>query len=225
MWSLFRVLVVIGFFRFVVGQLNLPVPAGTVTLPISPNPGLLDLSSESRLFTQLRSWGIDIKLDLNVEILGLDLLKTRPRRSRDVKRGLNLNLNLDAGLDRIASGLVDVGLGGLQTTVKIGSWGQADSTTRGERGDSAVCPLVPSVTLTTDQSDSGSLLSKLARRRSPYLSFPIPALVTYSCSLLAARHAICQITHLSTQQLRGHSQTLPNLGMLSITMNPAQRAT
>jgi hypothetical protein len=144
MCSLAKITSLLSLLKVVVGQLVLPPPAGTAALPIIPNHALLDLSAESRLMTQLRSWGIDIQLDLDVNILGLELLNTRPRRrSRETERGLNLKLDL--GLDRIVSGLVNIGLGdklGINADVRIGSWGQADSATRGERGDSAVSPRV-----------------------------------------------------------------------------------
>lgn len=143
MCSLAKIISLLGLFKVVVGQLDLPLPAGVVTLPIIPNHALLDLSAESRLITQLRSWGIDIQLDLDLDILGLDLLNTRPRqrRSRDTERGLGLKLDL--GLGPIGSGLVDLGLGnkiGITADVKLGSWGEADGAARGERGDSAVRP-------------------------------------------------------------------------------------
>lgn len=142
MCSLAEILTLLCLFKVVFAQL---VPTGAVTLPIIPNHGLLDLSAESRLMTQLRAWGIDIKLDLNLNVLGLELLNAnnRPRnaqrRSRDTERGLNLNLDL--GLGKIGSGLIDIGLGdklGIKADLRIGSWGQADNATRGERGDSAV---------------------------------------------------------------------------------------
>lgn len=143
MCSLAKILSLVCLFKVVLAQLDVPLPAGAVTLPIIPNHGLLDLSAESRLMTQLRSWGIDIKLDLNLNVLGRELLNTRPRhpqpRSRDTERGLNLKLDL--GLGKIGSGLIDIGLGdklGIKADLRIGSWGQADSATRGERGDSAV---------------------------------------------------------------------------------------
>lgn len=145
MCSLVQIISFIGLclLKAVFGQLDLPLPAGAVSLPIIPNHALLDLSAESRLMTQLRSWGISVELDLDINLLGLEIVNTRPRqrrrRSRTTERGLNLKLDL--GLDRIGSGLIDVGLGDkleIKTDVRIGSWGQADSATRGERGDSAV---------------------------------------------------------------------------------------
>lgn len=143
MCSLARIISLIGLFRVVFCQLDRPLPAGAVTLPIIANHALLDLSAESRLISQLRSWGIDLRLDLDVNVLGLELLNTRPRqrRSRDTERGLSLKLDL--GLDRIGIGSIDFGLGdkiGIKADVRLGSWGQADSATRGERGDSAVRP-------------------------------------------------------------------------------------
>jgi len=133
----------------------LPFLHGKTGLPILQDPSFNLRPAELILQSQLRSWGVNINLDLHVDIkfdlLGLDLLK-RGKRSRGERSllGLNLNLGLDGPSKSDGVGLnlgmgdatkldLNAGAGGMNLVDNVGQgWTQADGNTRGERGGSAV---------------------------------------------------------------------------------------
>lgn len=135
----------------------IPLVKGRAGLPVLQNLLFNLRSAEDILQSQLRAWGVKLNLDLDVDlkldVLGLNLIKRGKdeRRSRGERgllglnlggKGLDLGLNLDLGLESESSMDLDlgVGLGALDvgSTLNVGKWGQADSATRGERGDTAV---------------------------------------------------------------------------------------
>lgn len=118
---------VVGLLQVSLAQLVASTGSGQVGLSLSPNTAFLALPGEVQLETQLRAWGVQVNLHVDVDFLGLKLLDTRRSRDKDA-RGLRLGSNAK----------LDTGVLKLNAEVQVGLWGQAESQARGERGDSAV---------------------------------------------------------------------------------------
>lgn len=203
-----------------------PFLNGKTDLPILQDPTFNLRPAELILQSQLRAYGLNINLGLDVDIkldlLGLDLLK-RGKRSRKERSLLGLNLNLGLGGPRKSDKpAIDLGMGdGTKLDLNAGvaginliantsgdDRGQADNA-RGERGGSAVSSFYGMrQALTT----SGLHTLQLEIPRRLYPSSQTLALLTYSSTPRPAQTATCPtipplipkaLDHIDTSRIPG----------------------
>ena len=198
-----------------------PLLNGKTDLPILQDPAFNLRPAELILQSQLRAYGLNINLHLDVDVkldlLGLDLLK-RGKRSRKERSLLGLYLNLGLGgsrkSDKPALDLgmgdetkldIDAGVAGINLAANVSGddWGQADNA-RGERGGSAVSSLCD---LRLALTSSGSHTSQLAIHRRLCPSSRILALPTYSSTPRPARTATSPTIPPSIPEILGHIDT------------------